>query len=831
MTDSSSSFTPPPVPPSRNSGDTLAGNGRNTRAIVAAVVVALLVIVGAVAVVIAVNRGDSGRAVAVAAVTLEPSADTGLDPFLASVTITEVTEFPDSVTAVIDQTQSTMPTDAGTGTLTSPGTVANLYGGQQDSAAPGLYGGSGEQTVCDVTQLADYLAGDEAKAKAWSGARGISPAQIGAYLQTLTPVALLSDTAVTNYGFAGGVATPRQAVLQAGTAVLVDFTGLPVVRCACGNPLSAPEMTDLPSAEFLGNRWAGFDPARSVYVTDGGVTPAFTLVDLATGTSFQRQVGAASPSTAAPGTAVSTAPAPAGPRTIVVVNTVAAGTGAPTGEVSASTDGTNWVSVLANPTALSGVAYGNGLTVVVGGSDAGGTVRSSTDGAAWSEPIAVPDPLQKVGYGNGGWLAVGTVPDGAGQAAVIYTSTDAVTWTRSPVATGITGETTVSIESVAYGQGKWQISYGSKAGTGRGFSALGIASSADGSSWQIVVPPGEIPAGYSADPVAMDLAFGADQWAFVGYTVADVVADLSSRTSQSGTSTDGITWTVQQTSLIDTYLDTLVWAGDGEWLARGGLKAGMTGAASDDAVYTSVDLINWTRLGAPGSLIGDMTATRWASVTPSSTTPAAPSSGTAAAPAPGACTDGGLEFRVSRETAFPTCEAMIAQWRSFTATGGTETRQGDWICRLGTPAEPGSCALADTDISFVVVTVGSAGSPTAPAPPTAPAALTGDLGLTVPMSRPACDGTGIVVLFSAVSPGSYEQEVQAALNANPGASYLRTDQSCSSLNQATADGDPIYAVYRVGGSDRATVCAAVAGSGGYGKWLDNTSDPNARIDC
>ena len=86
-----------------------------------------------------------------------------------------------------------------------------------------------------------------------------------------------------------------------------------------------------------------------------------------------------------------------------------------------------------------------------------------------------------------------------------------------------------------------------------------------------------------------------------------------------------------------------------------------------------------------------------ASVVGSST---AASSSAAAA---GACIDGGLEFRVSRETTFPTCEAMIAQWRSFTATGGTETRQGDWICRLGTPAEPGSCALSDTDIFFTVV--------------------------------------------------------------------------------------------------------------------------------
>ena len=59
-------------------------------------------------------------------------------------------------------------------------------------------------------------------------------------------------------------------------------------------------------------------------------------------------------------------------------------------------------------------------------------------------------------------------------------------------------------------------------------------------------------------------------------------------------------------------------------------------------------------------------------------------------------------------------------------------------------------------------------------------------------------------------------------------SYLRTDQSCRSLSQATAAGD---AVYRVAGTDPAGVCAAVtaARGGTYGKWLDNTTPPTALI--
>ncbi|MGH3907098.1 MAG: DUF6777 domain-containing protein, partial [Pseudonocardiaceae bacterium] len=42
------------------------------------------------------------------------------------------------------------------------------------------------------------------------------------------------DTRVTNHGYRDGKATDRQAVLQAGTAVLVDEKGRPRVKCGCG---------------------------------------------------------------------------------------------------------------------------------------------------------------------------------------------------------------------------------------------------------------------------------------------------------------------------------------------------------------------------------------------------------------------------------------------------------------------------------------------------------------------------------------------------------------------------------------------------------------------
>ena len=109
----------------------------------------------------------------------------------------------------------------------------------------------------------------------------------------------------------------------------------------------------------------------------------------------------------------------------------------------------------------------------------------------------------------------------------------------------------------------------------------------------------------------------------------------------------------------------------------------------------------------------------------------------------------------------------------------------------------------------------------------------GDLGLTTPISYPKCDGQGIVIFGSVTTPGLYPAGVQHLLDAHPGAFYLRTDQTCPSLRQATAEGNPIYAVFEPGGTTQDQVCAAVraAGGGAYGKWLDTTTDPNYIIPC
>ena len=149
-----------------------------------------------------------------------------------------------------------------------------------------------------------------------------------------------------------------------------------------------------------------------------------------------------------------------------------------------------------------------------------------------------------------------------------------------------------------------------------------------------------------------------------------------------------------------------------------------------------------------------------------------------------------------------------------------------------------------------VVTSEPGGSPSpAPAPPdtqrsdggqSAPtgdrgdlSSPSGDLGVSVPMSRPSCDGRGIVVLYSAVTPGAYAEEISAALTQFPGASYLRTDMACPSLRARDENGNVIYAVYRPSGYSQQELCADVraAGPPAYGRWLDYTSDPSTLVTC
>ena len=254
-------------------------------------VAAVLVIAGGVTAAVLL-RGPDQVAIPQVVVTLEPVGNAGPDPFVGVKGVSPVKAISDPVRSAAAATAASMSRDETTGTLSTAGTTNNLYGGAQSTE---LFGGSGNLGECDVPKLAEFLAANPDKARAWAEVRGIAPERISAYLQTLTPVVLLQDTLVTNYGFSGGVATPRQSVLQAGTAVLVDATGQPVVRCACGNPLTAPATINLPSATVQGTPWVGYDPARAVLVKSAPAATELVLVDVSTGESYPQPVGAAEP--------------------------------------------------------------------------------------------------------------------------------------------------------------------------------------------------------------------------------------------------------------------------------------------------------------------------------------------------------------------------------------------------------------------------------------------------------------------------------------------------------------------------------------------------------
>ena len=117
-----------------------------------------------------------------------------------------------------------------------------------------------------------------------------------------------------------------------------------------------------------------------------------------------------------------------------------------------------------------------------------------------------------------------------------------------------------------------------------------------------------------------------------------------------------------------------------------------------------------------------------------------------------------------------------------------------------------------------------------------PTANPADLGLAVPISTPACDGTAIVVVANATNPRTCHDEITRALDNHPGAQYLRTDQSCPSLRPQDDNGRLIYAAYVVVGQGKSDLCEALPDypANRYGKLLDTVSDPDTNIkrnDC
>lgn len=201
---------------------------------------------------IIVGRGGGAGGGGGGEIFLEAAAATGGDPF----------------TEPVDPQPRTTTTAAGPTTTPSLPAVQPTSGVVPPSGSK-PYGGSGDDRVCDREKLISFLTASPDRARAWAAVLGIGVDQIPAYVRSLVPTVLMYDTQVTNHGFANGRATPRQSILQAGTAVLVDSHFNPVVRCRCGNPLAPPVLIATPT--LSGTPWPGFSPAGVVRV-DNGVT-------------------------------------------------------------------------------------------------------------------------------------------------------------------------------------------------------------------------------------------------------------------------------------------------------------------------------------------------------------------------------------------------------------------------------------------------------------------------------------------------------------------------------------------------------------------------------
>jgi len=176
--------------------------------------------------------------------------------------------------------------------VTPPAAAVSQSGGPAAYSAStlGLYGGTRNYAQCDASKLVAFLQQNPAKAAAWASTLGVQTSQIQSYVSSLTPVTLRTDTRVTNHGYVDGRANPIQSVLEAGTAVFLDKYGSPVVKCYCGNPLTAPALLAAP--RYVGTLWSSFSTTNITIIHQSTtIIQTFTLYDLKTGKTFARPAG------------------------------------------------------------------------------------------------------------------------------------------------------------------------------------------------------------------------------------------------------------------------------------------------------------------------------------------------------------------------------------------------------------------------------------------------------------------------------------------------------------------------------------------------------------
>lgn len=266
--------TVPPAAPVDGAGDADAPAARpRPRWVVPAVVVGFLALVAAGFTIAALLAGGGGDTETVA-VELVAANDIGADPFTEDISVVLEKErhlarergeefdlsSSDSAGADADLRITTVAADTDRGVL---------YGTR-------------ERPTGKVGRLKKGLEEDAEAAEAWADLMGVSVTEIDEVIDDLRPLVLTRDTAVTNSRYVDGRGKRFQAVLEAGTAVLVDEAGVPRVKCAGGNPLAPADTAT--RASLSGKLWDGFDPRGIVAIDPASVgTEGLAAIDLDTG--------------------------------------------------------------------------------------------------------------------------------------------------------------------------------------------------------------------------------------------------------------------------------------------------------------------------------------------------------------------------------------------------------------------------------------------------------------------------------------------------------------------------------------------------------------------
>lgn len=260
----------------------------HTRIVLGVAAAALTAVVLAVLVgVVVTKRGVAFGGADRDPVTLVAANHPGPGPFLATSAATSIA-VSEKATQEIRSTVGELPTAAERGVRLASGARALLYGGTADGVE------------CDTAAIANQLRSRPDRSASWVVPLRLEPAEVPYYLNVLTPAVLTADTWVTAHSAA---APAHQAVLQAGTGVLVDPAGVPRVHCASGDPLAPPANRRFTELAVDGRSWPGFTPADVVAIAYSDAPASFTdpvpnrplnefvLLDLASGEPLVRPVG------------------------------------------------------------------------------------------------------------------------------------------------------------------------------------------------------------------------------------------------------------------------------------------------------------------------------------------------------------------------------------------------------------------------------------------------------------------------------------------------------------------------------------------------------------